>query len=201
MDRWIGLALPGFPLRLPYGRATSEVESFAFEEMPRSMHAHNLWGNLAFACAQAWRHSATRVVTCAGAETNYRIGLHICQADGESVAKPIAELLTERDAEFPMENGPMPPASVKDQPSIPLPRMQSMADPSAPLAGRWAARWPEGRSVRVRAAAGGLLVHLSFALASIRFRFCAPESLAAGGISLGEGGAIMDSPAGKPHYS
>jgi len=45
--------------------------------------------------------------------------LPVYQADGESAAKPIAELLlTERDAEFPLENGLKPLASVKDQPSV-----------------------------------------------------------------------------------
>lgn len=49
--RWIGLALPRFLLRLPYGKVTSEVESFDFEEMPESVHTQYLWGNPAFACA------------------------------------------------------------------------------------------------------------------------------------------------------
>src|SRR5260221_10357036 len=48
---WIGLALPRFLLRLPYGKETSAVESFEFEEMPKSVHQDYLWGNPAFCCA------------------------------------------------------------------------------------------------------------------------------------------------------
>ena len=64
--------------------------------------------------------------------------LHFYKEDGESVAKPCAEvLLTEHDAEFLLENGLMPVASMKDQDSILVPRVQSIADPLAALAGRW----------------------------------------------------------------
>src|SRR5207247_150251 len=36
---WIGLALPRFLVRLPYGTSTSPVESLEFEEMPESVHS------------------------------------------------------------------------------------------------------------------------------------------------------------------
>ena len=41
--RWLGLALPRFLLRLPYGKETSPAEEFGFEEMPESVHTHYLW--------------------------------------------------------------------------------------------------------------------------------------------------------------
>ena len=50
--RWLGLALPRFLLRLPYGKDTSPIEAFPFEEMPESEHSAYLWGNPAFFCAQ-----------------------------------------------------------------------------------------------------------------------------------------------------
>ena len=139
--RWIGLALPRFLLRLPYGKATSEVESFAFEEMPESVHPHYLWGNPAFACAcrlgEAFRNEGWNLRPGRGQITG--LPLHVYQEDGESVAKPCAEvLLSERDAEFLLENGLIPLASMKDQDSILLLRIQSIADPLAPLSGRWA---------------------------------------------------------------
>jgi type VI secretion system protein ImpC len=140
---WIGLALPRFLLRLPYGRDTSKVESFAFEEMPQSVHAHYLWGNPAFACAcrlaEAFRDEGWNLRPAGGQITG--LPLHVYKNEGESVAKPCAEvLLTERDAEFILDNGLMPLASLKSQDSVLLPRIQSIADPLAPLAGRWAAR-------------------------------------------------------------
>ena len=49
--RILGLALPRFLLRLPYGKDSSPVEEFDFEEMPvGSDHDGNLWGNPAIAC-------------------------------------------------------------------------------------------------------------------------------------------------------
>lgn len=140
--RWIGLALPRFLLRLPYGKATSEVESFAFEEMPESVHGHYLWGNPVFACAcrlgEAFRNEGWNLRPGRGHITG--LPLHIYDEDGESTAKPCAEvLLTEREAGFLLDQGLIPLASIKDQDSILLLRMQSIADPLAPLAGRWSA--------------------------------------------------------------
>ena len=48
----IGLALPRFVLRLPYGKDTDPIEAFPFEEMPDApSHEQYLWGNPAFPCA------------------------------------------------------------------------------------------------------------------------------------------------------
>ena len=49
---YIGLALPRFLLRLPYGADTEPVEAFDFEEMSSPFdHESFLWGNPGFACA------------------------------------------------------------------------------------------------------------------------------------------------------
>jgi len=138
--RWIGLALPRFLLRLPYGKATSAVESFAFEEMPQSVHQRYLWGNPGFACAfrlgEAFRNEGWQLRPGRGQIAG--LPLHVYKVDRDSVAKPCAEvLLSERDAEFLLDNGIIPLASMKDQDSILLLRIQSIADPVAPLAGRW----------------------------------------------------------------
>ena len=138
---WIGLALPRFLLRLPYGKTTSPVEAFDFEEMPESVHAAYLWGNPAFACAcilgRAFRSHGWDLR--AGLNRQIEgLPLHVYQAGGESVAKPCAEvLLTENEADFLMANGLMPLASLKGRDAILLVRLQSIADPPAALAGRW----------------------------------------------------------------
>jgi type VI secretion system protein ImpC len=139
--RWIGLALPRFLLRLPYGKDTSPAEQLEVEEMPESVHADYLWGNPAFFCAcvlglafraDGWEMRPARHREIGG------LPLHIYRADGESVAKPCAEvLLTDAAAEFILENGFIPLASMKDQDSVLLVRLQSIADPPAPLSGRW----------------------------------------------------------------
>jgi predicted component of type VI protein secretion system len=47
----LGLVLPRFMLRLPYGASTAPIDSFAFEEMPNTpVHNRYLWGNPALAC-------------------------------------------------------------------------------------------------------------------------------------------------------
>ena len=140
--RWIGLALPRFLLRLPYGRDTSPVESFDFEEMPESVHAHYLWGNPAFLCAcvlgLAFRADGWSMRPALHRRID-GLPLHIFRAEGESVAKPCAEaLLTDADADFILANGFMPLASMKDRDSVLLVRLQSIADPPKSLAGRWA---------------------------------------------------------------
>jgi len=137
----IGLALPRFLLRLPYGKSTSPVETFKFEEMSGSVHAEYLWGNPAFCCAyligQSFRDKGWELRP----GMHRLIGslpLHVYKSAGESINKPCAEmLLSEKDAQFIMECGYMPLASMKDQDAVLLVRFQSIADPLAALAGRW----------------------------------------------------------------
>jgi type VI secretion system protein ImpC len=142
--RWIGLALPRFLLRLPYGQDTSPTGEFAFEEMPQSVHEDYLWGNPAFFCAcvlgLAFRAEGWEMHPARHREIG-NLPLHIYREDGASVAKPCAEiLLTDTDAEFILDHGFMPLASMKDRDSVLLVRLQSIAGPPAPLFGRWTGR-------------------------------------------------------------
>ena len=50
-SRYVGLTMPRFLLRLPYGKDTVPVKSFDFEEKPQGQTANYLWGNAAFAFA------------------------------------------------------------------------------------------------------------------------------------------------------
>jgi len=138
---WIGLVVPRFLLRLPYGKTTSAIETFAFEEMPESVHAAYLWGNPAFAAAcllgEAFREDGWRLRPGQRSQID-GLPLHMYDEDGEAQNKPCAEvLLTETDAEFLLEQGLMPLASLKNQDAALLVRFQSIADPLASLAGRW----------------------------------------------------------------
>jgi type VI secretion system protein ImpC len=135
---WLGLALPRFLLRLPYGKDTVPIESFPFEEMPQSEHGSYLWGNPAFFCAFLLGKSFLRT----GWEMSRLerrvdgLPMHVYREDGEPVAKPCAEILmTEKDAENLMDAGFMPVASLKEQPAAMVVRFQSIAEPLAPLAG------------------------------------------------------------------
>ncbi|MBV8807894.1 MAG: type VI secretion system contractile sheath large subunit, partial [Acidobacteriaceae bacterium] len=139
---WIGLALPRFLLRLPYGKETVPTERFAFEEMPGTPeHGKYLWGNPAFVCAHLLGTSFSEM------RWEFRPGLHreiqglplhVFRAEGTSRAQPCAEiLLTETDCNDLLDEGLMPLASVKDRDSVRLVRFQSVADPAARLSGRW----------------------------------------------------------------
>ncbi len=139
--RWIGLALPRFLVRLPYGKTTSPVESMEFEEMPASTHSEYLWGNPAFCCAfligQAFRTHGWNLRPGMHRRMD-GMPLHVYRNNGESVSKPCAEvLLSEKDAEQLLDQGFMPLASLKDQDAVLVVRFCSIAEPSAPLPGRW----------------------------------------------------------------
>lgn len=135
---WIGLALPRFLLRLPYGKDTESIETFGFEEMPKSEHGSYLWGNPAFFCAFLLGKSFLQT----GWEMNRLerridgLPMHVYREDGEPVAKPCAEILmTEKEAVSLLDAGFMPVASLKEQPAAMVVRFQSIAEPLTPLAG------------------------------------------------------------------
>lgn len=139
---WIGLALPRFLLRLPYGPKTSAVESFPFEEMPiGSQHDTYLWGSPAFACAyllglsflaDGWKMQPGTHREVTG------LPLHVYTEHGQTELKPCAEaLMTEKDAGFLLQQGIMPLATLKEQDAALLVRFQSIAQPPAALRGRW----------------------------------------------------------------
>jgi type VI secretion system protein ImpC len=140
--RFLGLALPRFLLRSPYGADAEPCEAFDFEEMaspPR--HEHYLWGNAAIIPAllvgQAFSASGWQLLPGMRSQVG-GLPLHLFREDGETVAKPCAEcLLTERAASHLMDGGFMAVASMKGQDAVRLVRFQSIAHPVAGLAGRW----------------------------------------------------------------
>jgi len=136
----VGLVLPRFLLRLPYGAETKPLETWAFEEMGSPpIHEEYLWGNPAFACLEligkafmegGWNGRPGLFLEVEG------LPLHIFTHQEESRIKPCAEvLLTERAADIILDQGLMPLLTLKDQDVIRLARFQSIADPLSPLAG------------------------------------------------------------------
>lgn len=138
----LGLALPRFLLRLPYGAETDPLEQFEFEELgDEPQHEGYLWGNPCFACAclmgQAFSADGWNLQPGTGADID-NLPLHIYRAAGETCIKPCAEaLLTERAAEKIMNSGFMTFVSYSDQDRIRLARYQSLTLPPSRLAGRW----------------------------------------------------------------
>jgi type VI secretion system protein ImpC len=139
---YLGLALPRFLLRLPYGKDTDPLEQFDFDEVPHgSGHEDYLWGNPGVACVcllgQAFSEYGWTLRPGVFQEID-GLPLHVYKEGGESRAKPCAEtLLTFRAAEIILEKGLMPLLSMHGRDSIRLGRFQSIRNPLTPLAGRW----------------------------------------------------------------
>ena len=139
---WIGLAMPRFLLRFPYGRKTNPMEKFDFDELPGEPdHEGYLWGNPAFACACLLGQAFSRQ------GWNFRPGMineiddlpvHVYQSEGESEMKPCAEvLLTDRAAEAIAARGLIPLRSVQNQGAVRVEEYLSIAASAARLRGRW----------------------------------------------------------------
>jgi len=127
----LGLALPQFLLRQPYGRQGDVIESFPFEELPASgAHGCYLWGNPALACGQliaeaflveSWQMQLT------GYGEVGDIPVHRFTSDEGKQVKPCAEAwLSERAGEAMLEQGFIPILSVKGRDSVLVPRLQSV---------------------------------------------------------------------------
>ena len=139
---YLGLALPRFLLRLPYGEHSDPAEQFPFEEMPGGAeHEAYLWGNPALFCAcllgqafrrfgWSWRPGAVQEID--------GLPLHVYAEDGESRLKPCAEvLLRQRAADAILNRGLMPLQWVQGSDRVYLARFQSLASPPQALSGRW----------------------------------------------------------------
>jgi type VI secretion system protein ImpC len=137
---YLGLALPRFLLRAPYGQQSVPIEAFAFEELTgHPPHDFYLWGNPAFALAvllgssfDAGGRFDQRRLDCDLSDLPLPLEL---DADGETREKPCAEvLLGHRAAERMLDAGLMPFQSIRDRDAIHLAGLVSVADPPVPLA-------------------------------------------------------------------
>ncbi|HSU61718.1 MAG TPA: type VI secretion system contractile sheath large subunit [Bryobacteraceae bacterium] len=139
---WLGLGIPRFLLRLPYGKTTTTVESFDFEEMPDApQHQTYVWGNPAFGCAYLFALSFCEVGWNFRPGLHLEIGslpLHVYKSQGVTRIQPCAEvLLSESECENLLDAGLMPLPSVKDRDEVRMIRFQSIAYPPSALSGRW----------------------------------------------------------------
>jgi type VI secretion system protein ImpC len=102
-SRYMGLAMPRFLLRLPYGSNTVPVKSFNYEEEVIGEHHKYLWGNSSFALATRVADSFAKYRWCpniigpqAGGSVD-DLPLHQYEAMGEVQTKvPTEIMLTER---------------------------------------------------------------------------------------------------------
>jgi type VI secretion system protein ImpC len=139
---YLGLTIPRFILRTPYGKKTSPIESFSFEEMS-SQHCHNcyLWGNGAIVLSyllassfidKGWRMRPGDIIQMD------KLPLHYFEDESNTVPKPCAEIyLTERAIRKILQQGLIPLCSVRGSDSVRCSSFNSMSSSQTTLRGRW----------------------------------------------------------------
>jgi type VI secretion system protein ImpC len=138
----LSLVIPRLLMRVPYGKHSEPCDRVAFEELepdqpPR--HEHYLWGSGSLAAALLLGNAFTESGWTL--RPGHEVGglpFHAYRVSGETIATPCAEtLLTDRACERLLERGLTPLLTVRDSDTVILPRLQSIAEPLRPLAGRW----------------------------------------------------------------
>jgi type VI secretion system ImpC/EvpB family protein/type VI secretion system ImpB/VipA family protein len=127
----LGLALPRFLLRQPYGQESNPLEMFPFQELPTSgAHEAYLWGNPAIVCGQlvveAFLADGWGMVLSGFGEVG-DVPVHVFASDEGTQVKPCAEAwLSERAGEAILEQGLIPLLSVKGRDAVRVPRLQAI---------------------------------------------------------------------------
>ncbi|REJ76419.1 MAG: hypothetical protein DWQ47_12505 [Acidobacteria bacterium] len=138
----LGLAVPRFLVRLPYGENTDPTEAFDFEEFRSSSdHDQYLWSNPSFLCglvlanayrAHGWEVNGRYPLAIKGLPT------HMFTTDGETSTKPCAEIaMTHEACDALIEQGLMPVISYKDTDKVRIGGIHSIRFPPKSLNGRW----------------------------------------------------------------
>ncbi len=140
--RYIGLSIPRYLVRMPYGKNGERTERFDFEEMPPApVHQHYLWGNSAFLCACllgqnfaefGWSMDGTEILTVS------RLPLHMYKDGGESKITPCMETcLTMTAMEAIGKLGLMVFVAYAGRDEARLAGFRSIASSGEAIAGRW----------------------------------------------------------------
>ncbi len=139
---YLGLTLPRFLARLPYGEKTEPAESFYFEEFSDfPPHEEYLWANPAFACASLlaqtyseydWDISQNLFVDIDN------LPVHLYQENNETKSKPCAEtIMTQNNCQQILDQGLMPLISFLNSDFIRLGTFQSISKSFSKLKGKW----------------------------------------------------------------
>ncbi len=139
---YLGLATPGFLLRLPFGKRTDPVESFDFEEMsPIPDLAEYLWSNPVFAVAlllgESFIDSEWEMVPGMKQELG-GLPIHSYRVANEvRISQCLEKVFNLQQVESLLDDGLIPLLAFKERDMVRVARFQSIADPPALLAGRW----------------------------------------------------------------
>jgi type VI secretion system protein ImpC len=139
LGKHIGLVLPRVLARARYGKKAEPVETLAFEELNSTQGVARVWSSGAFAVAElvgrafresGWGFSERLELTLKDlpCETIEREGEHV-------LVQPIEASFDQRTAELILSRGVMPFIGQRDEASLRLLQLASIAEPRAPLAG------------------------------------------------------------------
>jgi type VI secretion system protein ImpC len=135
---YLGLLMPRFLLRQPYGAGSDPIEAFPFEEMlSQPEHESYLWGNSAILCgyllADAVAAEGSELDTHRGGEI-YGLPVHTYTADSETHVKPCAEAwLSDRAADVILNRGIMPVTSIRGRDAVEIKALRAFSLPPKPL--------------------------------------------------------------------
>ncbi|MBK9163268.1 MAG: type VI secretion system contractile sheath large subunit [Acidobacteria bacterium] len=137
---YLGMVMPRFLVRLPYGRETEPLDTFNFEEFDATPeHDNYVWANGCFAAGQLLAESFAAYRWDMGRAMKQDIeGLpvHVYKVGTETVYKPCGEVLLNDNAmQKLMDLGFMPLVTYKNSDRVKLARFHSIADTA--LKGMW----------------------------------------------------------------
>lgn len=122
---------PRFLSRMPYGKKSSPIESFHFEELPdENRHAYYLWSNGAWLVALilAQGFSAGGSFTSQHIQEVERLPLHVFLDDDESKVTPCAEInMLDRSAQALEHQGLTVVRSILNKDSVLVPHIKTLA--------------------------------------------------------------------------
>lgn len=142
LSRSLGLVLPRFLARLPYGRGLEECERFPFEELAAPAPAAKfVWGNPAIMVAlilgRSFAENGWSLMRGLEPEISGLPMGALGRGTGAQAVGPGEGPLTVRAANALMDRGCMALAPLKETDRVRLVRLQSCAEPISALAGRW----------------------------------------------------------------
>lgn len=141
-SNYLGLTVPRFLLRHPYGERTDPIDSFDFEEFtPAAGLSAMLWGHGGFLAAlllgETFRKQGKKMKPGSILSVGDMPYHFFTDADGDQVALPCTErLINLRTAEQLTRRRFMPLLSMQGKPEVRLGSLYSLAGPT--LAGPWA---------------------------------------------------------------
>jgi type VI secretion system protein ImpC len=160
-SRYVGLAMPRFLLRTPYGGEELGCRTFNYKEEIRQSHRNYLWGNAAFAMATRLTDSFAKYRLCAniiGPQAGGAVEdlpIHLYQAMGDIQVKIPTEVLVSERREFELsEQGFIALTMRKDSDNAAFFSANSAQKP------KYFGKSEEGRAAEVNSRLGGQLPYL-----------------------------------------